>query len=339
MIVSRTPLRISFVGGGTDMPVFYRAFGGAVINAAISRCVYITVNPKFDNRIRVSYSRTEDVSTVGEIAHSIVRTVLQKLHIPGGVEITSIADIPSHGTGLGSSSAFCVGLLNAMHAYCGRHVERRLLADEACEVEIDMLKEPIGKQDQYASALGGLNYMRFDPGGAVEVLPLTHMQALLDGMQQSLLLLYTGIGRSAAAILTAQQANIAGGGRGRDALRRMLTLVEDLRREFQNGNVASLGEVMHEGWLLKRSLAEGISSDQIDDWYRRARAAGATGGKILGAGGGGFMLLFAPPDRHHAIVRALPELRRVDMTIERRGTTIVFNDPAPRNDGYCDGAP
>lgn len=324
MIISRTPLRISFAGGGTDMPAFYRRFGGAVINTSISRYVYVTVNPKFDNRIRVSYSKTEDVSTVGEIAHSIVRTVLQRLQIRGGVEITSIADIPSHGTGLGSSSAFCVGLLNVMHAYCGRHIDRHALADEACEVEIDILKEPIGKQDQYASALGGLNYMRFDSSGSVEVSPLTHMQPLLDEMQQSLILLYTGIGRSAASILHAQQTNVANGGRRLEALRRILTLVEELRLEFEKGNVAALGEAMHEGWLLKRSLADGISSDEIDDWYRRARAAGAIGGKILGAGGGGFMLLFAPIDRHESIVRALPELRRVNLALERLGTTIVF---------------
>lgn len=325
MIISRTPLRISFAGGGTDMPAFYRRFGGAVINTSISRYVYVTVNPKFDNRIRVSYSKTEDVSTVGEIAHSIVRTVLQRLQIRGGVEITSIADIPSHGTGLGSSSAFCVGLLNVMHAYCGRHIDRHALADEACEVEIDILKEPIGKQDQYASALGGLNYMRFDSSGSVEVSPLTHMQPLLDEMQQSLILLYTGIGRSAASILHAQQTNVANGGRRLEALRRILTLVEELRLEFEKGNVAALGEAMHEGWLLKRSLADGISSDEIDDWYRRARAAGAIGGKILGAGGGGFMLLFAPIDRHESIVRALPELRRVNLALERLGTTIVFS--------------
>jgi D-glycero-alpha-D-manno-heptose-7-phosphate kinase len=324
MIISRTPLRISFAGGGTDMPAFYRRFGGAVINTSISRYVYVTVNPKFDNRIRVSYSKTEDVSTVGEIAHSIVRTVLQRLQVRGGVEITSIADIPSHGTGLGSSSAFCVGLLNVMHAYCGRHMDRHALADEACEVEIDILKEPIGKQDQYASALGGLNYMRFDSSGSVEVSPLTHMQPLLDEMQQSLILLYTGIGRSAASILHAQQTNVANGGRRLEALRRILTLVEELRLEFEKGNVAALGEAMHEGWLLKRSLADGISSDEIDDWYRRARAAGAIGGKILGAGGGGFMLLFAPIDRHESIVRALPELRRVNLALERLGTTIVF---------------
>lgn len=326
MIISRTPLRVSFVGGGTDMAVFYRRHGGAVISTSINRYVYVTVNTKFDERLRISYSRTEDVADAGEVAHPIVRAVLRKLAIAGGIEITSIADVPSQGTGLGSSSAFCVGLLNGLHAYCGRYVDRRELGAQACEIEIDVLGEPIGKQDQYASALGGLNYFRFNPDESVEVVPLTHMRALAEQIQKSLIMFHTGIGRQASAILQGQRSNIDAGGTSRDSLKVMLSLVEQLRSEFERGNAASLGEIMHESWLIKRRLADGVSSEAIDSWYSRARAAGAAGGKILGAGGGGFMLLCAPPDCHEGIIRALPELRHVAIGFERLGSTIVFSE-------------
>jgi D-glycero-alpha-D-manno-heptose-7-phosphate kinase len=327
MIISRTPLRVSFVGGGTDMGVFYRRYGGAVISTSINRYVYITVNTKFDDRLRISYSRTEDVRGADEVVHPIIRAVLRRLRIDGGVEITSVADVPSHGTGLGSSSAFCVGLLNALHAYSGRYVDRRRLGAEACEIEIDMLHEPIGKQDQYASALGGLNYIRFNPDDSVEVLPLTHMRPLAEEIQRSLITFYTGIGREASTILECQRNNIESGTAKQDSLKQMLVLVEDLKREFEKGNAAGLGEALHEAWLIKRGLADGISSEAIDAWYDRARAAGASGGKILGAGGGGFLLLVAPPERHEAIGRALSDLRRIDLGFERLGSTIVFSEP------------
>jgi D-glycero-alpha-D-manno-heptose-7-phosphate kinase len=326
MIISRTPLRVSFVGGGTDMAVFYRRYGGAVISTSINRYVYVTVNAKFDNRLRISYSRTEDVASADEVEHPIVRAVLRKLGIGGGIEITSIADVPSHGTGLGSSSAFCVGLLNALHAYGGRYVERRRLGAEACEIEIDVLREPIGKQDQYASALGGLNYIRFNPDDTVEVLPLAHMRSLAEEIRRSLIMFHVGSGRQASAILECQRSNVATDATKQDSLKRMLGLAEDLKREFEMGNAASLGEVLHEAWLIKRGLANGISSEAIDGWYGRARAAGATGGKILGAGGGGFMLLCAPPERHEAICGALSELRRIELGFERLGSTIVFGE-------------
>jgi D-glycero-alpha-D-manno-heptose-7-phosphate kinase len=326
MIISRTPLRVSFVGGGTDIPLFYREFGGAVISTAINRFVYVTVTKKFDERLRLSYSLTEEVASTREIAHPLARAVLEKLNIGGGLEITSIADIPSHGTGLGSSSAFCVGLLNALHAYLGRYIGRRELGAEACEVEIDILREPIGKQDQYASACGGLNYIRFNPDETIELTPLTHMRSLVDEIQRGLLTFYTGITRSSSAILAQQQVNMAKDGEHQTSLRRMLQLVEQLKCEFESNNANALGEVLHECWMIKRSLADGITSEAIDDWYKRARKAGAIGGKILGAGGGGFLLLFAPPERHEAIVRALPDLRRVKLGFDRLGTTIIFSE-------------
>jgi D-glycero-alpha-D-manno-heptose-7-phosphate kinase len=308
------------------MAAFYRRYGGAVISATIDRYVYVTVNRKFDDRLRVSYSRTEDVAAPHELVHPIVRAVLEKLGIAGGIEITSVADIPAHGTGLGSSSAFCVGLLNALHAYGGRYVGRHELAAEAAAVEIDVLKEPIGKQDQYASAVGGLNYICFNSDDTVEVVPLSHMRSLVDAIQRSLLVLYTGVGRSASSILSVQRANVEQNPQQQDTLRQMLKLVDCLRGEFEKGNAGALGSILHESWMLKRTLASGISNESIDAWYARARAAGAEGGKILGAGGGGFMLLVAPPERHDAIAAALPELRRINMGLERLGSTIVFSE-------------
>jgi D-glycero-alpha-D-manno-heptose-7-phosphate kinase len=325
MIISRTPLRVSFVGGGTDMPVFYRRHGGAVISTSIDLYVYVAVNNKFDDRLRVSYSQIENVATVSEVAHPIVRAVLQKLGLTGGLEITSVADVPSHGTGLGSSSAFCVGLLNALLTNRERHVESHGLGAQACEIEIDVLGEPIGKQDQYASAVGGLNHIRFNPDDTVEVMPLAHMPVPASEIRKSLVMLYTGVGRSAAGILEKQRANLARDDDCSHRLQSMLKLVEALKRELEKGNVGALGEVMHEAWQLKRGLAEGISSEAIDDWYDRARAAGALGGKVLGAGGGGFMLLCAPPERHAAIIRALPELRPVNFGFETLGSTIIFS--------------
>jgi len=319
-------LRASLVGGGTDMAAFYRRYGGAVISTTIDRYVYVTVNRKFDDRLRVSYSRTEEVATPQDLEHPIVRSVLQKLGIQGGIEITSVADIPAHGTGLGSSSAFCVGLLNALHAYVGRYVSRHELGAEAAEVEIDLLKEPIGKQDQFASAIGGLNYIRFNPDESVEVLPFSHMRSLTEQIRERILVLYTGVGRAASSILAVQRANVERGAVEQQTLLEMLKLTEDLRLDFEKGDATTLGAIMHESWMLKRTLAKGISNETINAWYNGARAAGAEGGKILGAGGGGFLLLVAPPEFHDRICAALPDLRRISVGFERLGTTIVFSE-------------
>src|SRR5579863_9912990 len=299
MIVSKTPVRISFVGGGSDLPAFYQRHGGAVVSTTINRYVYITVNRKFDNGIRVSYSKTEEVSNAAALEHNLVRAALLKLGIPGGIEITSIAEIPSHGTGLGSSSSFTVGLLNALHAYCGRFVGRAALAAEACEVEIDICGAPIGKQDQYAGAVGGFNFLRFNPDDTVDVVPLAHMRPVMEDLRRSLIMFYTGVTRSASGILAEQRARLQADQGGVTAnMRRMVELAGSLKAAIENADLTTFGEIMHEAWLLKRGLASGITSSEIDDWYDRARAAGAGGGKILGAGGGGFFLVVAAPERH-----------------------------------------
>jgi D-glycero-alpha-D-manno-heptose-7-phosphate kinase len=287
--------------------VFYRKFGGAVVSTAINQFVYITVNRKFDEKIRVSYSKTEEAKTVERIKHPLVREGMKMLGIDGGVEITSIADIPARGSGLGSSSSFTVGMLQALHAFSGRHAGAEQLAREACEIEIGRCGEPIGKQDQYAAAYGGLNFIQFNPDESVFVEPIICKRQTIEQLQAQTLVFYTGITRSASAILKHQQAALATEKKKQNVTRKMVELAHDLRRELQHNRAASFGEIIHEGWRLKKSLTAGITSDAIDDWYELARKAGAIGGKLLGAGTGGFLMFYAPPERHEAI--APDELR------------------------------
>ena len=324
MIISRTPLRMSFVGGGSDLPVFYRKFGGAVVSTAINQFVYITVNRKFDEKIRVSYSKTEEAKTVDRIKHPLVREGMKMLGIDGGVEITSIADIPARGSGLGSSSSFTVGMLQALHAFSGRHAGAEQLAREACEIEIGRCGEPIGKQDQYAAAYGGLNFIQFNPDESVFVEPIICKRETIEQLQAHTLVFYTGITRSASAILKHQQTALATEKKKQNVTRKMVELAHNLRRELQHNRAASFGEIIHEGWRLKKSLTAGITSDAIDDWYELARKAGAIGGKLLGAGTGGFLMFYAPPDRHEAIARALGKLRRMRFAFEPSGSRIIF---------------
>ena len=324
MIISQTPLRMSFVGGGSDLPAFYKAHGGAVISTAIDKYVYVTVNKKFDDWIRGSYSKTEEVESVAQLDHKIVRAALGKLGIRGGVEITSVADIPSRGTGLGSSSSFTVGLLHALSAYQGRQMSPGELAAESCSVEIDLCGERIGKQDQYAAAYGGLNMIRFNSDDSVILEPIICRTDLIQQLESSIIVFYTGMTRNASPILATQSQQIEDDRCSRDAILRMVQLAHHLRDELHSHNLAAFGEILHENWMLKRSLISGISSSAIDECYDRARAAGASGGKLLGAGGGGFLMFFAPPDRHGAIERALPGLRKVEFHFEPRGSRIIL---------------
>ena len=323
MIISRTPLRMSFVGGGSDLPVFYRKYGGAVISTAIDRYVYVTVNKKFDDRIRVSYSRTEEARAVDRIKHPLVREGMKLARVGGGVEITSIADIPSKGSGLGSSSTFTVGLLNALHAYAERHAGAEQLAREACEIEITRCGEPIGKQDQYAAAFGGLNLIQFHPDDTVAVEPIICRRQTIEQLQAHILVFYTGLTRSASGILKHQSSALATEKKKCDITRKMVELAHVLCAELRKNRIDSFGEIIHEGWLLKKSLTGGISTDAIDLWYQRARQAGAIGGKLLGAGAGGFLMFYAPPDKHPAIERVL-KLRRADFRFEPSGSRIIF---------------
>jgi len=324
MIISRTPLRMSFVGGGSDLPSFYRKFGGAVVSTAISKFVYITLNEKFDHRIRVSYSRTEEADTVAEVQHPLVRESMKLLEVRGGIEISSIADIPSKGSGLGSSSAFTVGLLHALHAYAGRYASADQLAREACAIEIERCGEPIGKQDQYAAAFGGFNFIEFNPDDSVSVEPILCRRETLLKLQDNIIVFYTGISRSASAILKNQQEAVAASTAKQEMLRKMVQLARDLKAELQKNNLDAFGEIIHAGWELKRSITGEISSGEIDGWYDAARAAGAVGGKLLGAGSGGFLMFYARAEKHDAIAAALKELRRIPMRFEPQGSRIIF---------------
>ncbi|HKI69502.1 MAG TPA: GHMP kinase, partial [Verrucomicrobiae bacterium] len=288
MIISKTPLRMSFVGGGSDLPVFYRKFGGAVVSTAVNKFVYVTVNQKFDEKIRVSYSRTEEAKSVQKVKHPLVREGMRLLGIDGGVEITSIADIPAKGTGLGSSSSFTVGLLNALHAFANRFASAEQLARESCVIEIERCGEPIGKQDQYAAAFGGFNFIEFNPDDSVSVEPIICKRETMQQLQANTLAFYTGITRSASALLKTQQQAVANQKAKQKTMLKMVELARVLKAELQKNNLAAFGEIIHENWLLKRSLAREVSNRAIDDWYATARKAGAVGGKLLGAGSGGF---------------------------------------------------
>ena len=324
MIISRTPLRISFVGGASDLPAYYRQSAGLVVSTAIDKYIYITVNQKFDSRIRASYSVTEMVDTVDELRHELIREALRVVGIQGGIEITSISDIPSQGTGLGSSSVYTVGLLNALHAFLGRHAGAEQLAREACEIEIARCAKPVGKQDQYIAAYGGLQALQFNPDESVYVDPVVCAPSTRRRLQESLLLLYTGITRSANGILLEESRNLAAQPEARRAMDAQVRLAQELRAALCADDLTAFGEILHQGWLQKRQMANGISTAQSDAWYDRARAHGATGGKITGAGGGGFLLLYGPPDRHAAIVGSLPELRPVPFQLEPQGSKIIY---------------
>ncbi|MDB6019012.1 MAG: D-glycero-alpha-D-manno-heptose 7-phosphate kinase [Pedosphaera sp.] len=294
------------------------------MSTAINQYVYVTVNKKFDQNIRVSYSRTEEARSTDRIKHPLVREGMKMLGIAGGIEITSIADIPAKGTGLGSSSSFTVGLLHTLHAYGERYASAEQLAREACQIEIERCEEPIGKQDQYAAAFGGLNFIQFNADDSVVVEPIICKRQTIEQLQSHTLIFYTGIMRSASKILQHQQNAMASEKKKQTVMRHMVELAHQLRRDLQQNRVEAFGEIIHEGWVLKKSLATGISTDIIDEWYAKARKAGAVGGKLLGAGAGGFLMFCAPPDRHEAIARALGDLRRMDFRFEPQGSKIIF---------------
>jgi len=324
MIISRTPLRMSFVGGGSDLPEFYRQHGGAVLSTAIDKYIYINLNKKFDNGIRLAYSVTEEVSSVNDIRHALVRESMKYLGIDGGLEITTIADIPSKGTGLGSSSSLTVGLLHILNAYLGRHVSSEQLGADSCRIEIDICGEPIGKQDQYAAAFGGFNLIEFRPDDSVSVSPVICRPETIKELERNILVMYTGITRSASLLLRQQSKDIDSDQKKRDAMLQMVKLAYALRTELHNNNTSAVGEILHENWMLKKEMTAGISNETIDGWYAAARKAGATGGKILGAGAGGFLMLYAPHESHAAIKAALPLLRPVAMGFEPLGSRIIF---------------
>lgn len=321
MIISQTPYRVSFAGGGTDLPAFYQREAGAVLSAALNHHMYVTVHKRFAPNIRVAYSTTETAAAVDEIKHELVREALRLAGLDTPMEITTIGDVPA-GTGLGSSSTLTVGLLKAFHAYKGDIVTPQQLGCESCKIEIEILKKPIGRQDQYAAAHGGLNYMRFNPDDTVDVEPVPCRAETLAELERRSLLMYTNTTRSADAILERQGRETAG---SMAVLRQMRDLAGEMRSAIAGrGDLDRFASLLHDGWELKRALGCGITNNGIDEQYRASRAAGAQGGKLLGAGGGGFMLIMAPPDRHDSIREALGHPRELPFRLDRLGSRIVF---------------
>jgi D-glycero-alpha-D-manno-heptose-7-phosphate kinase len=324
MIITRTPFRVSFFGGGSDLSAYYRKNTGAVLSTTIDKYMYLSAHPYFDQKsIHLKYAVTELAGTVGDLRHPIVRRVLERMAVKGGVEITSTADIPA-GTGLGSSSAFTVGLLNLIYGYLGRRVSAGRLAKEACDIEILDLGEPIGKQDQYASACGGMNFIRFFPDEEVDVAPLAITPACRAMLEASLLMFYTGDQRSASVLLREQKEALQSDGEAYAAVTRMVEMAHEAKKLLETEDVPAFSRLLHQLWLVKRSLTSSITNSRIDDAYERAMRAGAWGGKLLGAGGGGFLLIAAPPSTHEAIRESLGHMQELPVRFERGGSKVIY---------------
>jgi D-glycero-alpha-D-manno-heptose-7-phosphate kinase len=326
MIITRTPFRVSFAGGGSDIASFYEKHEGCVLSTAINKYMYISVHPSFSGETTVlKYSKTETVINIEDIEHKYFRQMLSMLGVKG-IEIVSTADIPA-GTGLGSSSSFTVGVLHALYSYKGKFVSKERLASEACDVEIKYLHNPIGKQDQYAAAYGGLNFYQFRRDGSVIVDPVIMDDSARTQLERNLMMFYTGELHSASAILKEQSANITSGDKEKNQIK-MCGLAHDLRRELQNNNIDAMGEILHENWMLKKTLASGISNHSIDETYETAIASGATGGKLLGAGGGGFLLFYVPEDKQKAVKEAIG-LPQLPMAFDRQGSCVIYVGDKP----------
>lgn len=321
MIITRTPLRISFAGGGTDLPTFYRSYGGgAVASAAIDKFVHVLVNEKFDRSIRVAYSRTENVENLDELQHGLVREAMRMAGVTERLEIHTIADIPSEGTGLGSSSTLTVGLLNALYAYRGVLKDPATLAEEACRIEIEILQGTLGKQDQYIAAYGGVDYFEFRADDSVKTTPIPLVSTAREALSDRISLFYTGITRQAQGILKNQDARTKSNEAG---LVRLRSLAGETRDALLAHDWEKVGRILDDGWAVKRELANGVSTPEIDAAYARAKAAGAWGGKITGAGGGGFLLVVHPPERSHEIASALAPMRRLPVRIAPEGSHLL----------------
>ena len=323
MIITQTPLRIGLLGGGTDLPGYYREHGGRVLNCALDKYVYVIVKQRFDDDIYVNYSKKEIVSQVEDLEHELVREAMQMTGVTNGVEITTLADIPSAGgSGLGSSSAVTVGLLHALFAYQGRQVSAEELAERACMIEIERCGKPIGKQDQYIAALGGIRDIRFGPGDEVVARELGLSAAGRRALQQQIMLFYTGVTRSADSILVEQRSNI-------ESTRPQLDLLCDLAgfaaERLRHGDVDAIGPAMRESWEAKRKLATGVSNEEVDAAVTRALEAGASGAKLTGAGGGGFLLVICPMERQRAVRENLAGMRELPIKLDHLGSRVVLN--------------
>jgi D-glycero-alpha-D-manno-heptose-7-phosphate kinase len=322
MIVTQTPLRIGLLGGGTDLPDYYRKYGGRVLNCAIDKYIYVIVKQRFDDEIYVNYSQKEIVSNVADLEHELVREAMIMSGVTGGVEITTLADIPSAGSGLGSSSSVTVGLLNALFTYQGHSLSAVELAELACEIEIERCGKPIGKQDQYIAALGGIRDLHFGPGDGVLHDEVRIEPSDLLSLQQQVMLFYTGVTRSANTILTEQNANVEVTRPHLDFLRDLAGFAAD---RLRGGDVDAIGDTVRQSWEAKKKLATSVSNDAIDTAVARALEAGASGAKVTGAGGGGFMLVICGTERQRAVRESLAYMKELPVKIDRRGSRVMLD--------------
>lgn len=324
MIISKAPFRISFAGGGSDLQSFYANNGhGAVVSTTIDKYMYIMLHPYFHDKIRIKYSRLEDVDDINDIVHPIIREALKLVKLEKGIEIASIADVPA-GTGIGSSSSFTVSILHALYAYQGKYITKETLARESCEIEIDILKEPIGKQDQYAASYGGLNYIQFNSDGTVFVEPILCDPAVKRKLMKNLLMFYVGNDRKAGEVLCEQKENMKDVEKYK-LVKEMVQLTKELKASLNRGKVNCLGEILHQGWLLKKELAGGISNPMLDEYYETALKAGAIGGKLLGAGGGGFFLFYCELKYQNALRKVL-NLKELTFDFDMEGAKLIYFD-------------
>lgn len=322
MIISRTPFRISFAGGGSDLPSYYRREPGAVLSTSIDKYMYIAIHPFFDkNKIQLKYSKTELVDNISEIKHPIFREVLAMYNLKG-VDLNSIADVPS-GTGLGSSSSFTVGLLNAVRAYLGKATSGHRLGELACDVEINKVGSPIGKQDQFAAACGGLNFITFYGDETVNVEKIIMDPKRKKQLEENLIMVYIGGKHSANDILRSQQKAISGDEKF-NTQKEMVGLAYQLKESLESNNIDDFGQILNEGWILKKSLTSGISSSHIDDIYSKGISAGATGGKLLGAGGAGFILFYCPKDRQGEFRSEMKDFDEMRFSFDNFGSKIIY---------------
>ena len=325
MIIVRAPLRLSFVGGGSDLKAFYEQRDGMVISSAVDKFVYVIVKERFDDKIYINYSKKECIDQVDEIQHDLVREAMKITGVEKGVEITTLADIPSEGSGLGSSSSITVALLHAFYTYKNMLVTAEKLAEEASRIEIDITGKPIGRQDQYAAAYGGLNQYVFHRGDRTETVPVRLGNGRFRVFSSALLLYYTGLTRSADIILSEQKANFSAQ-ENFEVMCEMVSLVEPFKRAIEEKDIETCGKLLDKNWQLKKRMATGITNGKIEAMYEKARKAGALGGKIAGAGGGGFLMLLVLREKQNAVFEAMKDYRELPFMLERSGSKVIFDD-------------
>lgn len=322
MVITKTPFRISLCGGGSDLPVFYENNGGCVISTTINKYMYITSHPSFDKKNTVlKYSKTENVEDINDIEHPIFKECL-KLENLEGLEISSIADVPQ-GTGLGSSSSFTVGLIKNLKCHKREYISDEEVAQLACKIEIDILKNPIGKQDQYAASYGGFNYYQFNKDGSVFVEPILMNKEAFHKLEENLIMLYVGGCHNASEILEQHSKNVSSGDKEAGQIK-ICELTKTLKYELENNNVDIVGKILHENWLIKKTLAKGISNPKFDEYYDLALKSGATGGKLLGAGGSGFFLFYVPKEKQSEFLMKMNKLPELKFKFDHQGTTTIF---------------